>query len=78
MKIRFPKSIKCLFDTYTPRFITEDVALIDVGDHYEPVCSMKDLRPGEQYDAVATWRSFNFFGLGLFPKMIGKTKPWPV
>lgn len=66
-----------IIDIVTPRFISEDVALIDVGDQYEPVCSMNDIHDGERFDAIATFRSFNLFGLAIFPKMIGKVRPYP-
>jgi len=71
------KRLARIIDIVMPRFITEEVALIDTGDRYEPVCSMVDVQDGERFDAVATFRSFNLFGIGLRPKMIGKVKPWP-
>lgn len=64
-------------DWAIPRFITEDVALKDIGDVYEIVCSMKDLEPGETYDAVVAMDSFNFFGHALFAKQAGDVRPWP-
>ncbi len=65
------------FDLLTPRFLTEDVAVIWVdGDKYnlQPICAVSELedsdRKGTDYDEIITIRSFNFFGLGLFPSFI--------
>lgn len=66
-----------LLNILLPRFITEEVALRDAGDHLVPACSMEDLRPGERFAAVATIRSFNLFGLAIFPRMIGQAREWP-
>lgn len=66
-----------LLNILLPRFITEEVALRDAGDHLVPACSMEDLRPGERFAAVATIRSFNLFGLAIFPRMIGPAREWP-
>ncbi len=70
------KLIAKLLDVLVPRFLQEDVAPIDVGTHYEIVCAISDLQPGEEYDAVATMQTFNFFGLALFPKMVGGVRPF--
>lgn len=66
-----------LLDIITPRLLTEEVALTEVGDHYEIACSMADVRPGERFDAVATMRTFNLFGMALFPELIGEPRAWP-
>lgn len=66
-----------LLDILIPRFITEEVALTDAGDHLEIACSMADVKPGERFAAVATVRTLNLFGLGLFPTMIGEPREWP-
>jgi hypothetical protein len=66
-----------LLDILLPRFITEEVALTDAGDHLEIACSMADVKPGERFAAVATVRTLNLFGMGLFPTMIGEPREWP-
>ena len=63
-------------DLLIPRVITEDVALIDTGDGLEIACRLADVRRGERFAAVATFRSFNLFGFALFPKMIGEPRDW--
>lgn len=64
-------------DWIVPRFLTEDVALHDAGEHYEIVGPMKYLDPDERYDAVVSITSFNLFGSALFPKLAGEVRPWP-
>lgn len=66
-----------LLDLILPRFLTEEVALHDNGDHLVIVCPMADLKPGERHHAVATMRVFNLFGRALFPRMISGPWPWP-
>lgn len=66
-----------ILDFLLPRFLTEDVALKDDGDQLAIVCPMHDLKPGEQYDAVATMRVFNLFGRALFPRVVSGPWPWP-
>lgn len=66
-----------LFDLLVPRFMTEDVALIECVDGFAIVCCMGDVEPGECFDAVATLRVFNLFGFGLWPEQIGEVRPWP-
>ncbi|WP_395503073.1 hypothetical protein [Ectopseudomonas mendocina] len=66
-----------LLDILLPRFITEEVALTDAGDHLEIACSMADVKPGERFAAVATVRTLNLFGMGLFPTLIGEPREWP-
>ena len=56
--------------------MTEEVALIDAGDHYEVACSMAWAPPGETFDAIATMRCFNLFGFGLFPSIVGEPRPF--
>ena len=63
--------IICMFlDWAIPRFISEDVALIDEGDGYGVLCAMHNIRDGDYYDAIATARSFDFFGHGYFAKFV--------
>ncbi|AUR92477.1 hypothetical protein NVP1173O_01, partial [Vibrio phage 1.173.O._10N.261.55.A11] len=60
-----------LLDILIPRFITEDVALAyGDDDMLHPICALSDIQDGEHYDEVAAFRSFNLFGVALFPKMI--------
>lgn len=71
-------SLSKLLDILVPRFVTEDVAVKQVGRSsiHEIVCSMKDVRPGERFDGVATMRTFNLFGFGLFPAQVGDVRRW--
>lgn len=71
------KFLTRLLDIITPRFVTEEVALRDDGQHLVIACSMADVRPGECFDGVATMRNFNLFGMALFPVMVGEARPWP-
>ena len=57
-------------DKYLPRFITEDIALQKTDDGFIPMCAMSDVRQGEFVPAKCTFKSFNFFGLAIFPRMI--------
>lgn len=68
------KTILAFLDWLVPRFFTEDVALIDEGDSYRILCSMKDLDPDEHYDAVVAITAFNLFGYALFPKQAGSVR----
>jgi len=62
-----------LLDLLIPRFVIEQIAFIEneAGD-LEQVCREIDLLPDEQYDKIFTVKAFNFFGYGLFPKIINK------
>ena len=66
-----------ILDILLPRFITEEVALRDDGDHLVIACALADVKAGEEFPAIATVRAFNLFGLALFPKMIGEPRDWP-
>ena len=71
------RTLRDLADILVPRFLTEEVALDAVGDQFEIICSMADIQPEEEYDAVATMQVFNLFGFALFPKLVGEPRPWP-
>jgi len=68
--------LRKFLDIAIPRFITEEVALIDRGDGYEIVCAVKDAEPGESFDARVTVSSLQVLGFGLFPRVIGDVRPW--
>lgn len=63
-----------ILDVIVPRFIREDVALEynDEQEGWDIVCSVKDIQEGEEFEAFATVKSFNLFGYGLFPRMVGE------
>ncbi|HIC4115622.1 TPA: hypothetical protein ACW4JH_000045 [Salmonella enterica] len=72
-----------LFDFLVPRFIKEEVAFGLYGetedpevDEYYPMCALKDIEEGEDVAMVGTMRSFNLFGLALFPKLVGELRPY--
>ena len=57
-----------------PRFITEEVALRLSDDGvYEIICTMGNATTQDKVDASCCLRSFNFFGIGWFPKPINST-----
>lgn len=64
-----------ILDIIIPRFITEEVALeYDTQiDKFVPICAMVDLGPYDVVDAKVTYRSFNFFGIALFPSIVEGT-----
>ena len=68
--------IKKLLNIITPRFITGDAAVILVASVYEPVCSMSDIGPDEEFDGIITMSFFNFFGFAFFARQIGDVRPW--
>lgn len=63
-------------DEMFPRFMTEDVALVmnEDGSGWEIVCSVIDIQEGEEFEAFATMRFFNLFGVALFPEMVGEIR----
>jgi hypothetical protein len=71
-----------VLDILIPRFMTEDAAAdLHFCDHCnkphpQPVCSMKDIEPGEVFAGIMTVRFFNLFGLSLFPRFDGVMRPW--
>ena len=68
--------LKKILDLAIPRFLVEDVALVEINGNYEIVCPIAVLRPLEKFDAVVKMRVFNLFGWALFPKQIGEVKLW--
>lgn len=72
-----------LLDIIVPRFMTEDAAAeAHYCDHcnephYQPICSMKDIEPGEVFDGIVTMRFFNLFGMALFARYdMNSVRPW--
>lgn len=64
-------------DILVPRFVREDVALEQVAPgEYVPVVAMRDVDPGERFDGIVTMESFNLFGRGIFPKVVGEVRPF--
>ena len=66
-----------LLDILVPRFVTEDVAVKQVGRSslHEHVSPMKDITPSARYDGVATMCTFKLLGYRLFSKQIGEVRP---
>lgn len=63
-----------------PRFVTEDVALIisdrdDGKTVFDIACSMEDVLPGEEFDAIATVDAFTWVNVGI-PYRVRNTRPW--
>lgn len=78
---RFVRLLRRFLDILVPRFLTEDIACKKVNEHNNviqliPICSLKDVQPGEVFDAIVRVQMFNLFGYGLFPKPIGKPRPF--
>lgn len=65
-----------VFDFLVPRFVDDECALEKDGDDYWVVCVMSDVRPGENFDGIATMRCFAFLGFGLFPSQISEVRPF--
>jgi hypothetical protein len=71
-----------LLDILIPRFVTEDVACLEViCDHCDelhllPVCSMESVEPGEVFDAIVPFSCFNLFGWVLFSRPVGEPMPF--
>lgn len=63
-------------DRLIPRFITEACALEATEVGFVPVCRVGQLELDEVPDAVAEVRSFNLFGVGLFPRIISEPRPF--
>ncbi|BBQ26452.1 hypothetical protein [Aeromonas sp. WP2-W18-CRE-05] len=68
--------LKHLLDLLVQRFITEDVALELLEDGCHPVCSMEDVRPGEEFDGIVAMRSFTWLNVASFPRIVGEVRPW--
>jgi hypothetical protein len=68
--------IKYLLDVLIPRFVTDPVALIEVGtDVYEIVGMLEyDDIEDDEFDHIAEAKCFNFFGVGLFTTIHNITK----
>lgn len=66
--------IKMFFDIIIPRFLTEDVVVVDVGDHYELAFPLRFVTEGEMFDGIVTLQTFNFFGVGCFSKQLGELR----
>ena len=63
-------------DVLIPRFLQEDVALVDVGTHYEIVCAMSDLESGENTTPLPPCKPSISSALPFFPKMVGGVGPF--
>lgn len=61
-----------LWDIFVPRFVTENCAILHLPDGPVIVCREVDLIPEDIYDEIVEIKSFNFFGMGLFPRMTNK------
>lgn len=70
-----------LADMILPRIVSEEVALVLAGpdpknlDCYEIACSLKDVRPYERFDGVATAHSFSMLFFG-FAYKLENFRPW--
>lgn len=64
-----------ILDILIPRFVTDLVAIRDHDDASEIVCCIGDLTIYDQYDRIATVRTFNLFGIGLFPHIVEADDP---
>lgn len=68
-------------DVVVPRFIQEEVAFYEVGQDgedilYAPLCAMRDLTEADvDATVVGTMRSFNLFGMALWPKLVSTLEP---
>lgn len=70
-------TLKKFLDFIIPRFMTDEVAFVYNGDEIEIVCTLLDVEEGEEFDGIVKIRCFNFFGFGLFGKILMDTiRPW--
>lgn len=67
-----------IFDIIIPRFIKEEVAFIEVGvDEVMPLCALADVEEDDDsIVAVGTMKSFNLFGMALWPKLVGELREY--
>lgn len=70
--------LKNLFDFIVPRFITEDVALIDNGEKLEIACPFDRIEDGVNYAGIVSVSSFTFLGRAFFVKQVGEVRPFEV
>jgi len=62
--------VHILLDVLIPRFLTEDVAIIENDDgEYIVLCVVEDLQPTDNYDKIVSISCFNLFGFALFPRI---------
>ena len=74
MKIK--QFLYSIYDFAVPRFVTEDVALIEESDRFVPVMPLSLVEHGEVYDGIATLNSFVWLGRAWFGKQIGDVRPF--
>jgi len=65
-----------ILDVLIPRFLDEDVVVELRDDGYHLLFPMSEVEPHEVFDGIVTMRTFNFFGIALFPKQIGEVRPF--
>ena len=63
------KIMNRFLDYFTPRFITENVAVKKTDDGYTVICTEESLQWDSDYDFIASCRSFNFFGHSYWAKI---------
>lgn len=64
-------TLKRFFNSFVPRFLTEEVAFEKLDDGYHIICPLWLMNEGEQYDALGKIRTFNLFGWAICPRLIG-------
>lgn len=67
-----------VYDFVVPRFSTEQVALIanPATGMYGVACIIEDVRPGETFDAIGTFRGFAWLGCTWFARPVGAPAPF--
>lgn len=66
--------IKRFFDIVIPRFIYEDVVLLDIDGELHTIKPLICVEDGEFFDGVITLQVFNLFGFALFGKTVGEVR----
>ena len=67
-----------IYDILIPRFITEDVALLENEKGYSIACSIDDVQDGEVFDAISTMSSLTWLGRSFFVKQVGPVRVFEV
>ena len=68
------KSILEFLDYIVPRFLDEEVVVIEQDDGYHLCKPLRLVEDGEIYDGIVTVRVFNFFGKAYAPNVVSEVR----
>lgn len=69
-------SIRQLLDILIPRFCTEDFAVSGTQEHWQIVCAMRYVEPGERFGAIVAIKHFSWLGLGFGGQFVSGFRPF--